>query len=412
MRIGLQTWGTDGDFMPFLALAIGLKDSGHEVTLAYTSVDGKDYSDRQDVAGIKLIRANGNVAMQSDFNPYAIDARPGSFKEYSTLLKHYFEPFTEAMYDASEQLCTENELVIGHAACHTLLTASQKHGVKWISLVLVPLMVESKHVSPLGNNLGTFINSMMWRIGDKVSTKLWFKQGQAIRKREGLPPIKSLQKELFTSDVLTLVAASETIAPRQPDWNEKIQVTGFLDLPMAQSTWEMPEDLKAFLAAGEPPVFMTFGSCTQFDIDGATELMMKAAKISGKRTIVQSDWSRVPQPTDPNVFCIGRVPHAEVFPYCSLIVHHGGAGTTQAALLAGKPSVVVAHGFDQPYWAQQLAKLGVGGRPLNRSSVTPQQLSAEIRSVAAKPEMVFNAQNLGMVMNAENGVRRAISLLG
>ena len=82
MKIGLQTWGTDGDFMPFLALAIGLRDAGHEVTLAYTSVDGKDYSDRADITGIKLIRANGNVPAP-DLNPYDISSKPGSFYEYS-----------------------------------------------------------------------------------------------------------------------------------------------------------------------------------------------------------------------------------------------------------------------------------------------------------------------------------------
>jgi hypothetical protein len=31
MKIGLQTWGTDGDFMPFLALAIGLKKAGYNL---------------------------------------------------------------------------------------------------------------------------------------------------------------------------------------------------------------------------------------------------------------------------------------------------------------------------------------------------------------------------------------------
>lgn len=411
MRIGLQTWGTDGDFMPFLALAIGLKDAGHDVTLAYTSVDGKDYSTRTDIAGIKLIRANGNVRMSNDFNPYAIDAKPGSFKEYSTLLNRYFEPFTEAMYEASEQLCKENELVIGLAACHTLLTASQKHGVRRVSVVLVPLMMESKHISPIGKNLGAFINSIMWCMGDMVSTRLWFKQGQAIRKREGLPPIKSLQKELFASDVLTVVASSEAIVPRQADWSGKIHVTGFLNLPTARSTWEMSEDLKTFLSAGEPPVYMTFGSCTQFDIEDSTELMVEAAKRSAKRTIVQSDWASLSKPTDPSIFCIDRVPHSEVFPHCGLIVHHGGAGTTQAALLAGKASVVVAHGFDQSYWARQLETLGVGGRTLNRSAVSPKQLADEIQSVTAQPEMTRKAQELGRKMKAEDGVRKTIGLL-
>lgn len=44
MKIGIQTWGSDGDIRPFLALAGGLRAKGHDVSLAVNSVDNKDYS--------------------------------------------------------------------------------------------------------------------------------------------------------------------------------------------------------------------------------------------------------------------------------------------------------------------------------------------------------------------------------
>lgn len=411
MKIGLQTWGTDGDFMPFLALAIGLNNAGHEVMLAYTSIDEKDYSNRTDTDGIELIRANGDVRFSNDFNPYAIDAKPGSFKEYSTLLENYFEPFTEAMYEASSELCQKCDLVIGHAVCHTLLTASEKFNVSRVSLALTPLVVRSDNASPIGLQLGNILNSFLWNVGGLVATQQWFKTGKAIRKREGLPAIKSLQKELFTSDVLTLVAVSEALVPRQPDWNDSVKVTGFLNLPPTNSNWEMPEELKAFLAAGEPPVYMTFGSCTQFDIEGATELMIEAARIYGKRTIIQSDWSTVKKPDDPNICCVEQVAHAEVFPLCSLIVHHGGAGTTQAALLAGKPSVVVAHGFDQVYWANQIYEQQLGSKPLLRKTLSASDLAKEIRSVLNSGSTIANAAAISLKMETENGVQKAIQFV-
>ena len=57
MKIGIQTWGSDGDILPHLALGNGLRAAGHEVTVAYTSVDNKDYSDvcsKMDFAGAKV----------------------------------------------------------------------------------------------------------------------------------------------------------------------------------------------------------------------------------------------------------------------------------------------------------------------------------------------------------------------
>jgi len=412
MKVGLQTWGTDGDFYPFLALAIGLKNAGHEVTIAYTSIDDKDYSCRDDVHGIQLIKANLENFDSKNSNPYAINATAGSFKEYSILLRQYFDPHSEQMYAGSERLCMENDIVIGHTVCHTLLTASQKFNCPRISLVLTPLVVRSKFVSPIGIQMGGFINSLLWNIGGIVATKSWFKPANQIRKREGLSAIKSLQKELFTSDILTIVAASESLISRPADWSENIQMTGFLNLPSTDSNyWKMAEDLKAFVNAGEPPVYMTFGSCMQFDLKASTQLLVEAARLSGKRAIIQSDWSNLKKPADPNIYCIENAPHSKIFPHCSLIVHHGGAGTTQSALLAGKPSVVVAHGFDQSYWGKQLEINGVSGNVLKRNGITADELAKEISFISESQSASHKAAQIGEFMRNENGVKKVIELI-
>jgi len=406
MKIGLQTWGTDGDVMPFLALAIGLRDAGHEVSLGYTSVDGRSYAARTDLQGIRLLEAKGANDLPNS-NPYAIQAKAGSYSEYSQLLQRYFEPFTETMYAASEQLCAENELVIGHAACYTLHTASQKHSVPRISLVLVPLMLRSQHISPLGNNLGTFVNSMMWSIGDRVSTHSWFKNGKAIRQREGMQSILSLQKEVFRSDVMTIVAASEAVVPRQPDWATNIYVTSFLNMPESSNDAAIPYELQQFLQAGKAPIYMTFGSCMPFDLENSTQLLIDAARLSRRRVIIQSEWSKMEKPTDEDIYCVERMPHSTIFSRCSLIVHHGGAGTTQAALLARKPSVVVAHGFDQPYWGKQLERIGACSKTLLRHSVTARTLADAIcQDVNSEA-----AERIGARMRQENGVANAVKLI-
>lgn len=408
MKIGLQTWGTDGDFFPFLALAIGLKNAGHQVTIAYTSINGTDYSEHTTYAeGIKLIKANAEGRISGDTNPYAIDAKAGSFVEYTQLLEQYFDPHSEAMYEASKKLCQENDLVIGHAVCHTLLSASQKFNCPRVSLVLTPLVVRSNTISPIGVQLGSFINSFLWTVGGKVATSTWFKAATEIRKREGLPSIKSLQKELFTSELLTLVAASEALTPRPNDWADTFQMTGFLNLPTDNSDRQTPADLQAFLDAGEPPIYMTFGSCMQFDVARSTKLLIEAAQRSGKRAIIQSDWEKIQKPTDPNIFCVTRLPHSELFPLCSLIVHHGGAGTTQAALLAGKPSIVVAHGCDQPYWGKLLNATGAGGNVLHRNTIAATQLANEIAQLSNSKSAEI-ADRLGKKIAQENGVTTAV----
>ena len=391
MKIGLQTWGTDGDVYPFLALAIGLKKAGHDVTVAYTSIDGKDYSHLTALEGIRLVKVNGAGKIPEHVNPYAMAGGPGSFKEYSQLLKQFYDPVTEEMYAASEDLCRTNDLVVGHSVCHTLLTASQKHKCPRVSLVLTPLVVRSKYISPIGFQLGTMINSLMWSIGGRLATSRWFDAAKKIRKKEGLPRVKSLQKELFTSEFLTLVA-----------------VSGFLSMPT--TSVELPEDLKEFIKRDDPPLFMTFGSCTQYDLKESTDYLIAAAKGSGISAIIQADWSKLEKQNHRNIYCIETVDHAAVFPLCMMIVHHGGAGTTHAALKAGKPSVVVAHGFDQAYWGRQTHKQNVGNRCLFRFFDTPEQVAYDI-IVMSESDTLEVAASMGERMNQEDGVQNAVNAI-
>ena len=48
-----------------------------------------------------------------------------------------------------------------------------------------------------------------------------------------------------------------------------------------------------------------------------------------------------PKRVPASVLLIGSAPHDKLFPMCSAVVHHGGAGTTAAGLRAGKPTVIV-----------------------------------------------------------------------
>ena len=45
MKIGIQTWGSNGDIRPMLALADGLQQAGHSVTLIVSSIDNHSYRD-------------------------------------------------------------------------------------------------------------------------------------------------------------------------------------------------------------------------------------------------------------------------------------------------------------------------------------------------------------------------------
>ena len=136
---------------------------------------------------------------------------------------------------------------------------------------------------------------------------------------------------------------SPALIPKPRDWSSHVSVSGFYFLSLAQN-YTPPPDLKAFLDAGPPPVYIGFGSIVLDDPNAMTKLIFDAVKKTGQRALVSKGWGGfgaedfgIPE----NVFMLGNVPHDWLFKRVSCVVHHGGAGTTATGISCGKPTVVV-----------------------------------------------------------------------
>ncbi len=330
-------------------------------------------------------------------------------KQFVLVMQQYFDPALEAMYSASQALCADNDIVVGHMVNHTLLTAAEISGRPRVSVALAPLAVRTSEIPLFGPNLGRFINSLTWKLGDYIGRKKMFTHAEALRQREGLPPLTSMQNQLYVSDELTLIASSPTLSPRRGDWSDHIQFCGDLHYPQDDHPIPLPPGLQDFLQAGPPLVYMTFGSLAQFQTELFDTLMAEAVALAGCRAVIQSDW---PSKTSPDIFRCGRAPHAQVFPHCAAIVHHGGAGTSHSSARSGRPSIVIEHAFDQQFWGDELRRAGVAGEVLHRNTVTPERLAQAIRTTMQSSAMQQRAIEIGRSMQQEvDGVARAIALI-
>lgn len=79
------------------------------------------------------------------------------------------------------------------------------------------------------------------------------------------------------------------LIPKPPDWGSEIDIAGFVFLDLA-SSFKPPESLSKFLDAGEPPVYIGFGSIVVDDPDQFTELIFEAVKQTGVRALVSKGW--------------------------------------------------------------------------------------------------------------------------
>src|SRR6516165_6042478 len=89
----------------------------------------------------------------------------------------------------------------------------------------------------------------------------------------------------------------------------------------------LPADLEAFLAHGEPPIFVGFGSMPASS--DAAHRPIAAARAASRRIIVSKGWAELELMGDaPDCVAVGDVNYHLLFPRVAAVVHHGGAGTT------------------------------------------------------------------------------------
>lgn len=139
MRIGIQTWGSDGDIRPFIALAGGLRKAGHQVTLGVASVDGKDYSPLAAALDFRIIHYRSSHQAVFEKAEKAIHAR--------TLLMQFkfigdaLSLSQDEMYVSGLEMGGNCDLLIGHFAVGSFKAVAERLGVSYCSVHLAHMAI-------------------------------------------------------------------------------------------------------------------------------------------------------------------------------------------------------------------------------------------------------------------------------
>jgi sterol 3beta-glucosyltransferase len=146
--------------------------------------------------------------------------------------------------------------------------------------------------------------------------------------------------------------------------------------------------------------------------DASLDVVLKAVAKVGARAVLGSGWGGLASgDLPPFVFAIEEAPHDWLFPRMAAIVHHGGAGTTGAAIRAGKPSVVTPFIADQFAWARLLNARGFAAAPLPHQDLTADTLAAAIKTALSDEAMRERAHTIGAAVRAEDALARAVGAI-
>ena len=110
---------------------------------------------------------------------------------------------------------------------------------------------------------------------------------------------------------------SPTLVPKPKDWGSHINISGFFFLDLA-TNYTPPEDLMTFIQAGDPPMYIGFGSITGHDQRRLLKAILKALKVTGYRAII-SNLANEEDILPSNVFRISNCPHDWLFEHGALI---------------------------------------------------------------------------------------------
>jgi sterol 3beta-glucosyltransferase len=399
VRITLLTYGSHGDVQPFVALGAHLRRAGHQITLAAPA----QFAPLAAAHELAFVGLPGDIAAIS-----RTLAGQGGTHSWHLMRAIYREvvPVAQAALRLLRRACQDADLLV----YSFLLTygghmLAQERGIPDIAAQLFPMFAPTVHwpgmlaptasLGPLGNYATHVIASAIFRSSQWASY-------QWLRRRDPTIGPRHLPWPDLGGRTPLLGAFSPTLVPPPPDWAGRCTVIGAwqLDAP----TFTPPPALAHFLASDPPPIFIGLGSMMPPDPAATTAMIIAAVQRTGQRAIIQRGWSGLAAGAlPPNIIAVDQLAHAWLFPQMAGIIHHGGAGTTHAALASGVPSAVLPFGADQPFWAARVARLGVGPAPLPARDLSVEALAQQIR-IMCEPAIRARAAQIGQRMRAETGL--------
>jgi UDP:flavonoid glycosyltransferase YjiC (YdhE family) len=406
MHITIFVYGTWGDIRPHVVLGMALQQAGHTVQVAASP----GYEAWVRARKLDFYPLSYDVNTFTKENAWLMDA--DLIKQLQTVRTVLNPILTQMGLEVREATRKSDVLMTVEFGAALLFDVLRVNKLKTILINPAPLNPTREFTSAMPPAPGWFpfpqwynrkSYGLLQRIG--WSTLAGARNDLATKHLE-LPKSKFKDFQVMLAATPALTTVSRHVVQRPADWPEHFQVTGYLfdDDP----DWTPPPDLTDFLAAGEAPVYIGFGSMPDSKPQATTRMLIDAVLEAGKRAVILTGWARFGADDVPDTIHILKyAPHSWLFPKMAAVIHHGGAGTTASGFRAGVPTIIVPHQGDQGYWGRTVKNLGIGTSPIPRKKLTADKLAAAIQQATGDPAMRERAAELAKKIAVEDGVGMA-----
>lgn len=394
MKMIIPTIGTRGDVQPYIALALGLDQAGHQAVVV-THPCMRSLVESYGVAfapmgpDIDIGRETAIIRGHS----------PNWMAGFLRVMEFSFAMLEQSNPDLLALCRQADGIIVSHTAAGSI--EADQLGLPTVSVTLMPQAISANDPKASWVSRG-----IMKAVGAGMGLVMT-RPLDRIRKRLGLPP---MGPNGITSPRLNLLPISQAVFPPNPLWEPRHFMTGYW-FATAPGSWTPPEDLLRFLDAGDPPVVVSLGAMAISGEDAleAAQITLAAVQQAEVRAIIQGWDEPMKHLAIPgSVYHAGSLPHDWLLPRSSGIVHHGGFGTTSAAFRAGIPALVIPHIIDQFIWGGRTFELGAGPRPISRKKLNVQAIADALSQMRRDSAMRQKAVALGEKINRERGIELAV----
>jgi MGT family glycosyltransferase len=309
-------------------------------------------------------------------------------------------PAREFCRDVAEELQREPaDVAVVDTMIPAAMFGAEAAGVPAVIVMHGPYLIPHPEIPPIGTGLMP-AKGPLGRLRDRsaaAATNAAFRSAMPAlnqaRAEVGLAPVRDWPDLMSQADrVLVCSSPSYDFAPGSAPANVRYVGPQLDDHPGEGSggSW-----------AGSPGWVLVGLSSTIMRQEG---LLQRAADALGQlpvRGLVTTGPAVDPAviSAPDNVTVTRWVRHADVLPYSSAVITHGGHGTVMKALIAGVPLVVVPMGRDQPDNAARVVHAGAGVRLRKNASVSA--LREAVARVTEDPGYCAAARRMAARLAAE-----------
>jgi len=411
-RIVLNTFGSFGDLHPYMAIALELRERGHDPVIATM----ESYRDKVVSARLGFAPVRPNIPGPKEQDSELIDRIMDPLTGPKYLMEQVIFAAVRDSYEDLMQACSGADLLVTHPAAPAGPLIGYKTGIPWISTVLAPMSFFSPYDPPVPpvwqwvNNMRVLGPGVMKLFHDVMKAAYKPSKVTALREELSIPDYGNPMFEGQHSPTLVLALFSELFAPRQPDWPQQTKTTGFC-VYEAKNEPPMSPELSDFLDKGSAPIVFTLGSSAVWVArDFFTESIAAAQRLKRRAVLLVGDERNRPDNLPADMIAVDYVVYQDLFARACAVVHHGGVGTTSHGLLAGVPTLIVPFAFDQSDNADHARRLGAS-RTLYRKKYNSASAARELNLLLTENGYAQSARLVSEKLSREHGAQRAADLI-